>query len=238
MAKETATYQQLQSILAHEGCPICRLSLQAVSTYLDTLLWESSTDLNVYELLTASLGFCGRHSRELLTFEGQRLAAAVVERTALLAAIRRLPDFATTTTGSAPPQFRLWPPRQQAKEQPSGHQILSGSVKPCPACGRQADEAARGIEVLLAHLGEFSGPLLAAGGLCLPHFVQATRAAGTQERAALLDIEQRAWTDLAGHLEEFIGKHKDHQHAEPISEQGRLALERTIAALTGEYPAR
>jgi hypothetical protein len=30
----------------------------------------------------------------------------------------------------------------------------------------------------------------------------------------------------------------DHLHAEPISEPARLAVERTIAALTGEYPVR
>jgi hypothetical protein len=204
---------------------------------LDTLLWESSTDLNMAELLTASLGFCGRHSRELLTFGGQRLAVAVVERTALLAAIRRLPELASSTPEQSPSRLRLWQTRQGTK-QPVEPLALSNTVKPCPACVRQADEEARGIQVLLAHLAEFAGPLLAAGGLCLPHFVQATRAADVQGRATLLEIQQRVWADLAGHLEEFIGKHKDHQHADPISEPGRLAVERTIAALTGEYPVR
>src|SRR5262245_33754158 len=97
MRDTTATYQRLQLQIVQPGCPICGLCQEAVTTYLDTLLWESSTDLNVNAMLNASLGFCGRHSRELLNFGGQRLAAAVVERTSLLAALRVLPELAAST---------------------------------------------------------------------------------------------------------------------------------------------
>ena len=248
MKKETATHQRLQSILAQEGCPICGLCQEAVNTFLDTLLWESSTDLNVHEMLSASLGFCGRHSRELLTFGGQRLAVAVVERASLLVAIRRLPDLAAATGEPAharmrsplrsPLRFCPWQARQAARVQPGKHSDLPCGIKPCPACVRESNEEVRGIEVLLAHLEEFSGPLLAAGGLCLPHFVQATTAAGDLDRQTLLAIEQHVWTNLAEHVEEFIRKHMDHHHAEPIGDRARLAVERTIAALTGEYPVR
>jgi hypothetical protein len=234
MEKVTATYQRLQSIIVHTGCPICALSQQAVTTFLSTLLWESSNDLNVSEMLTESLGFCGRHSREMLSFGGQRLAVAVVERLSLLAAIRRLPEVATCTGTAAPSWFQLWQPRQAVKEQPRARLEFSCDIKPCPACVRAASEAARGIEELVAHLDELSSLLLAAGGLCLPHFVQAMYAADAVQRERLLTIEQRAWTDLAADLEEFIRKHMDHHHAEPVSERARLAVERAIAGLTGE----
>jgi hypothetical protein len=238
MANVTATHQKLQSILAKPGCPICALSQQAVNTYLDTLLWESSTDLNVFELLSESLGLCGRHSRQLLEFGGQRLAAAVIERTALLAAIRRLPELASPPPEPEPSRLRFWPALLGTRQQPVGPPTLPDTIKPCLACVRQWDEEGRAIVILLAHLHEFSGPLLAAGGLCLPHFIQAARTAGPRERAQLLSIQQQVWNELYGHLEEFIREHKFHSHTEPISEQGRLAVERTIAALTGEYPAR
>ncbi len=202
MGKQTATYQRLQSILIHsaflgapnepcrQACPICTLCQQAVTTYLDTLLWESSNDLNLHDMLIASLGFCGRHSRELLTFGGQRLAVAVVERASLLAAIRRLPDLAAGD-GPAPARFRLWPTRHGARPQAGKQGDLPPDIQPCPACERQANEAARGIDVLLAHLEEFADPLLANGGLCLPHFAQAARARDPVGRASLLAIEQR-----------------------------------------------
>lgn len=236
MPKDSATYQQLQQIIAQPGCAVCGLSQQAVNNYLDTLLWESSTDFNLQSILSASLGFCGRHSRQLLTFGGQRLAAAVVERMSLLAALRRLPELAAAVE-PPPSRFRLGQPRSRSKGQPA-RAGLPDSIEPCPACLREAAEEARGIAVLLQHLDEFSGPLLNAGGLCLPHFMQATRAADVRQRAVLLEIEQRVWSDLSALLEEFIRKHMDHHHREPIGEQARLAVERTIAALTGEYPVR
>jgi hypothetical protein len=238
MAKVTATHQKLQSILTKAGCPICRLSQAAVREYLDTLLWESSTDLNVYALLSASLGLCGRHSRELLNFGGQRLAAAVVERTALLAALRRLPELASPSAAQPASRLVRWQARLGSKPQRAGRPSWPDSIQPCLACVRETDEEARGIEILLAHWREFSDPLLAAGGLCLPHFIQATDVAAAAERESLLAIQQQVWNELAAHLEEFIAKHKSYNHAEPISEEGRLAVERTIAALTGEYPVR
>lgn len=236
MTKETATYQQLQQLIAQPGCPLCGLAQQAVSTYLDTLLWESSTDFNLQTILAASLGFCGRHSRQLLTFGGQRLAAAVVERMALLAAIRRLPELIDAAE-PPPARFRLGKLRSRTQAQPA-QSGLSDSIQPCPACLREAAETERGVEVLLKHLDDLSSPLRTAGGLCLPHFIQTTRAAPAPQRAVLLAIQQAVWHDLAGHLEEFIRKHMDHHHADPISDPARLSVERTIAALTGEVPVR
>lgn len=236
MQDKTATYQRLQSIIVGQGCPICHLSQEAVTSYLDTILWESSTDLNVHEMLTASLGLCGRHSRELLTFGGQRLAAAVVERAALLAARRRLPELVESAT--APSRFRLWQFRRLPATEAGERTQLPRGVKPCPACVRQTNEEERGVQVLLAHVEEFSAPLQAAGGLCLPHFFQATGAASEADRKILITIEQRAWATLSGNLEEFIQKHMSHRHSEPISEQAREAVERAIAGLTGEYPVR
>ncbi|HXF61875.1 MAG TPA: DUF6062 family protein [Caldilineaceae bacterium] len=235
-SERTAVYQQLQEIINKPGCPICGLSQLAVHTYLDMLLWESSTDLNVQEMLVASVGFCGRHSRQLLTFDGQRLAAAVVERASLLAALRRLPELAAPS-GEPPARFSFGKARPKAKAQPARPDLPAG-VEPCPACIRQWSEEARGIDMLLKHLDEFAEPLLNAGGLCLPHFVQAAHTAEPPARATLLTIEQTVWTELAGLLEEFIRKHMEHHHTDPISDQARLAVERTIAALTGEYPVR
>lgn len=235
MRDTTAAYQRFQEIITEQGCPVCGLSRYAVHVYLDTVLWESSTDVNLSAILVESIGFCGRHSRQLLTFGGQRLAAAVVERTALLAAIRRLPELAAS---DEPPDRRFRWAQLWSGSPPPAPLDLPASIQPCPACVRERVEEARGVEVLLTHLDEFSGPLLTAGGLCLPHFVQATRAADGAARATLLAIQQQAWTDLTENLEEFIRKHMDHLHNEPISNQARLAVEHTIAGLTGQYPVR
>lgn len=235
MRDNTATYQRFQEIIAEPGCPVCGLSLHAVRVYLDTLLWESSTDVNLSAMMAASLGFCGRHSRQLLSFGGQRLAAAVVERLSLLAAMRRLPELASASP--APRRSRL----DQLLGRPPAlppFVDLSTVVDPCPACVRQQTEETRGVDVLLKHLDEFAGPLRRAGGLCLPHFIQTTRAADDPARTTLLAIQQQVWASLAGDLETFIRQHIEHHHTEPISDPARMAVERTIAGLTGDIPAR
>lgn len=236
MRDTTATYQRLQLQIVQPGCPICGLCTEAVTTYLDTLLWESSTDLNVTAMLKASLGFCGRHSRELLTFGGQRLAAAVVERTSLLATLGVLPELATSATKPS----STWFGRRQTRQPGTAGEDarMPEGTKLCPACVRQRNEEERAVTSLLAHLDEFSEPLLAAGGLCLPHLVLTVTAAKPAARTKLVTLQQAAWEALAANLEEFIRKHNQIHHREPISEPGRLAVERTIAALTGEFPVR
>lgn len=237
MRDTTATYQQFQLLVEQHGCPVCALSEQAVHVYLDTLLWESSTDLNLHAMLVASLGFCGRHSRQLLTFGGQRLAAAVVERASLLAATWRLPELAIPAEAPPSPRSRLgrlWPWAKAPAVRPT----LPADIQPCPACVRQFAEEERGVEVLLAHLDEFAGPLLRAGGLCLPHFIHATHAAGVDARATLLAVQQKAWAELAANMEEFIRKHNEHHHSDPIGDPARLAVEHTIASLTSASGVR
>lgn len=240
MKDTTAAYQRLQTLILEKGCPVCHLSQEVATTYLDTILWESSTDLNVHNMLTASIGFCGRHSRALLDFGGQRLAAAVVERASLLAAIHRLPDLTAAAVQAPASQFRLWPARQGDTTEASAgaRPAMPGGIQPCPACVREITEENRAIQVLLAHMGEFSAPLLEAGGLCLPHFLQTMRRAHERERAVLSSIQQEAWAGLSSDLEQFIRKQMHHHQSDPISEPARHAVERTIDALTGTFPVR
>ncbi len=190
----------------------------------------------MHELLTASLGFCGRHSRELLTFGGQRPAAAVVERSSLLAAIRRLPELVADAGSPPPSQFRLWGVRHQPQARKGEQPPLPDSIKPCPACVRQIDEESRGIKILLAHLEEFTSPLLTAGGLCLPHFLQAVSIANHTEREALLNIQQSVWATLAENLDEVHPQADAPPSRRTDQRTGALAVERTIDGLTGHIP--
>ena len=93
-----ATYQQLQIALQNAGCPICRLGQEAGRSYLDGLLWESVNDPRIQREIAEGGGFCGRHSRELLTFPGSRLGAAILERAVLRQALQALDDAGAKQT--------------------------------------------------------------------------------------------------------------------------------------------
>lgn len=235
MSKSSATYQQLQTIMAEPGCPICAHGLQAARAYLDSLLWESVNDAGIRESLVASLGFCGRHSRELLTFSGERVGVAILQRAALQAAVSRLEQSPPPAQPTLIQRFQdtfAGPERPASEAGPS-----PSSQQSCPACIHQDQAEARGLETLLAHLvGDLDEPLRSAGGLCRPHLQQALQSEREPRvRGILTQLHRQVWDEIIAQLGEFIRKNDHRFHAEKIIEPERAAVERSIAILTGEY---
>ena len=236
MTKQSATYQQLQSALAQTGCPICQLGQQTGHSYLDGILWESVNDPSTRAKLTSSLGFCGRHTRETLTFAGEKLGVAIIQRAVLQEVARRLQTLAI-------PQRTFFQRIQdQWRNQPDATSTASplNATSPCPACVQQAAGEKRALQVLLEHLQQdLDEPLRKAGGLCLPHLQDALQECRQPEvAAALIELQQAAWQDLGAHLSEFIRKNDHRFQGEKITEGERAAVDRAVAALTGEYPIR
>ncbi len=234
---QSATYQQLQLALKKVGCPICQLGQQTGHGYLDSILWESVNDPGTRAKLTESLGFCGRHTRETLTFAGEKLGVAIIQRAVLQEVARRLP------VASAMPQRTILQRIQdQWRNQPDAPQADSplNPTCPCPACVQQAAGEKRALHVLLEHLQQdLDEPLRSAGGLCLPHLQDALEECRQPEiAAALIQIQQAVWQDLGTHLSEFIRKNDHRFQGEKITEGERAAVDRAVAALTGEYPIR
>lgn len=234
MTTQSATYQQLQLVLAEEGCPICRLSHELVHKYLDGLLYESVNDPGIRAALVESLGFCHRHSRELLTFPGERAGVAIVQRAVLQEALRRLPILAA----EAPPTFlqKLQDRFAISNELPEQERSIATYQEACPACSQQAQVEQRALQTLVEKLvDDLAEPLQTAGGLCLPHLEQALRTSQQPAtRTLLLQLHQTLWEQLVGHLSEFIRKQDHRFRREPITDDERAAVERSIAVLTGE----
>jgi hypothetical protein len=233
----SATYRQLQAALETPGCPVCHLGQKAGRNYLDGLLWESVTDPDVSAGLVNSLGFCGRHSRESLSFSGRRLGVAITQQTMLRAAVRGLEKH------PAPSGPTLWQRVQGGlarNRRPAAGEGRFPSLQPCPPCIIQEEAEERALQALLAHfLEDLDEPLQAAGGLCWPHLQEALRLCRQPPvHAALIDLHRRLWQDLIAHLGEFIRKNDHRFHAEEIDDEERAAIERSILLLTGEYPIR
>jgi hypothetical protein len=238
MAKQSTTYQQLQTIMTGTGCPICRLSQQAVHSYLASLLWESVNDPAIRQQLNQSLGFCGSHSRELLTFNGEWLGVAIIQRSLLQEVLRRISDPASAP--ARPPLLAQWQEKLFSTGSTGSERAVAPATKPCPACVQHAEVEARGLETILKHLhDDLAEPLRRAGGLCLPHLEQALAAnPKAAVRAELLEIQQQLWSELVGHLDEAIRKYDHRFRNEKMTEAERLSVERAIYGLTGEEPAQ
>lgn len=228
MAKDSFYYQELRQMLQKPGCPICHVGRKAAHSQIDALLYDSVTDKDSREKLAESMGFCAAHSRELLSFPGERLGATIVEWAVLREAQRRLQR---STPASAPGI------RQRLRGQPAGESSLA-PAGPCPVCKNQAELEARSLRELLEHLiGDFDGPLRAAGGLCWPHLELAMRSASDPARhAALVQLHGEVWQVLVDQMGEFIRKRDYRFSGETISDEETVAVEKAITVLTGAYP--
>lgn len=228
MSQPSYYYQELQEMLQQPGCPICHVGRKVARSQLDALLYDSVTDKESREKLVDSMGFCSAHSRELLSFPGERLGATIIEWALLREAQRRL-------KASAPAAGASW--RQRLLGQGAASSALAAD-DPCPVCAHQAEIEARSLRELLEHLlGDLEKPLAAAGGLCWPHLELAMRSASDPRvHSALVSLHDQVWQGWIDQMAEFIRKRDYRYSQETISDQESAAVERSIEALTGLYP--
>ena len=197
--------------------------------YLDALLFESVNDPDIRAKLATAFGFCGRHHREMLTFQGERLGVAIIERALLSEALTRL-DRDGAALGST--TRKRWPRWGGAETSSS-----AASETACPACAQEVEAEQRLMPVLLKHLeGDLDGPLREAGGLCWLHLRQALAAppANARTRTLLVALHRQAWEELAGHLDEFIRKRDYRYSHEPVAAVEAQAIEDAMDALSGK----
>lgn len=228
MSQPSYYYQELQEMLQQPGCPICHVGRKVARGQLDALLYDSVTDKESREKLASSMGFCRAHSRELLSFPGERLGATIIEWALLREAQRRL-------KASAPAAGASW--RQRLRGQGAAASSLAAD-DPCPVCTHQAEIESRSLRELLEHLlGDLERPLAAAGGLCWPHLELAMRSASDPRvHSALVSLHDQVWQGWIDQMGEFIRKRDYRYSQETITDQESAAVERSIEALTGLYP--
>ena len=228
MSQQSYFYQELKEMLQQPGCPICHVGYKVARSQLDALLYDSVTDKDSREKLAGSMGFCSAHSRDLLSFPGERLGATIIEWALLREAQRRL-------KGSAPAAGSSW--RLRLRGQPSASSSLAAE-DPCPACTHKAEIEARSLRELLEHLvGDLEKPLAAAGGLCWPHLDLAMRSANDPRvHSALVNLHDQVWQGWIDQMGEFIRKRDYRYSQETITDEETAAVERSIEIMTGAYP--
>jgi hypothetical protein len=235
MSKQSAYYQELQVMLEKPGCPVCHAGYKAARQLLENLLWGSVNDPATREELDQAMGFCGQHSRDLLTFSGERLGTAIIQQAILKEALRRVED-------SADPPQRTWLQRFQAGVgRPDSDPADSSPLRSkgsCPICQHQYVQETRSLEALVEHLvDDLNRPLLAAGGLCWDHLGRALAMSHDPTAyRALVALQAQIWQGVIRDLGEFIRKRDYRFSSEPISDAEGASMQRSMAILTGEYP--
>lgn len=227
---ETQGNHDLFEAFSESGCPVCRLSLRAVSQYMNSTNYDALGDPEIRARFEASLGFCNLHAHQWLE-EAFVLGTAQMFRDVIRAVERDLKgqDFRGGGLGG----------RMNALlGKPGGHASASPvrqPTRPCPACEVLEETESRLIRTLVKGLAgeQFRTAYAESDGLCLPHLRAALGNASRQEafdslKARALATQER----LLGDLDETIRKHDYRfQHEPAAGEKG--SPERAVAYVAG-----
>ncbi|NLX08815.1 MAG: hypothetical protein GXY36_04100 [Chloroflexi bacterium] len=211
----------LYEAFAKPGCPVCRLAVDSVHHYLDSVIYEYVTKPHTHEGLRAARGFCQQHAWHVI---------AEINASALGVAVLYEGLFRTLLNEMGG-ESKLGAKRQIA-------QALNAlkPQAPCPACTHQATVEDHLLRNLIDHIDqdEFADAFRRSEGLCLPHLRLALdRRADTDKQARLLSLEQAIWQQLQVDLDEFIRLHDYRFEREDMGVAGtspRRAIEQSVGA--------
>jgi hypothetical protein len=219
MKLSSRAYDLFQTF-SQPGCPVCRLTLDSVHHYLDSVIYEYVIEPDMHAAVRAARGFCPTHAWHIQEEINAAAMGIAVLYEGLVRTLLREMGEVDPTDGK----------RKIAQ--------AANALKPqakCPACIHQATVEEHLLRNLLDHIHEdkFAEGFRQSAGLCLPHLRQAIERRGdTAAKARIIALQQDIWARLQHDLEEFIRK-QDYQFAnEDMGEEG-TSPRRVIEQIAG-----
>ncbi len=228
---ETQGNHDLFDAFARPGCPVCHLSLRAVSQYMNSTNYDALGDPAIRAQFEASLGFCNLHAHQWLD-EAFVLGTAQMFRDVIRSVERDLKSQSFRGGGLAGRMTSLLGGRDGANASTSP---VRRPARPCPACEVREETETRLTRTLLKGFAEeqFRTAYAESDGLCLPHLRMALAGAPRQEAFESLKARALATQEtLLAHLDETIRKHDYRFQHEPAAEE-RGSPERAVAWVAG-----
>ena len=208
------------------GCPVCRLSTEAVDAYLTSVCYEQVNDLDLREQLRSAGGFCRAHAERFIQQRLGQLAAAIVYRDVLNTARKRLGWPAGPGAAA-----RCWRRCSAAR---------TASVRTVPRLprlrgrGRSRGPLPRASSATACATRPSASEYQAGDGLCLPHIDQALQ---TDDDGAVALAE--AAVEMLGTI---VGRpRRVHPEArlplpEAVWDGGEDTPERAVERAVGHHP--
>jgi len=232
----TKSYYDLRDALALPGCPICRVSSEAVNRYIDGLIYEKVNDPGLRSALREARGFCQRHAWGLVR-HGAALGTAIMMRDVVRALQRTLAES----------RFRNVPllSLSRVQETLDAQQPRSSTAEavaalkpqsPCPICTHETEVEGGLVASFIENLEGEKGLLPAyreSSGFCLNHFRQVlTRIGDEAMYGVIVGAQQEIWQELEHQLSELIRKSDYRFSDEELGAEGVSWL-RSIMAVSG-----
>jgi len=234
----------LRLALQQAGCPVCRCCFDHETRYLRFLLWENVNDLGTRVRMAQSLGFCGRHARQMLEMEreelGSMLGNSIIYEGLVHLALLRVRDTIALIekeelSRNALSRFLCRLGYSLFGRTPERHRFLSPE-KGCRVC-ELGDETARHYGNVLAEMlcyDEYRDLYQRSDGVCLPHLRVIVQSVGSSSGLEfLLSSTSKCLDKLEADLEALGRKHTVHHDNELAGECDGSSLDRAVALLAG-----
>jgi hypothetical protein len=227
--RDKAGYE-LHLALRHPGCPICRLTNQAVARYLESTSYENVNDLSVREELRAAQGWCAVHAARWLE-QLDALGTAIIYKDVLDTARRALREARPVPAAAEAAPDLLGKLRGLVGSGSAPHpgSAIAEALEPtgtCPACAQMRTSERH-------YLGAFSGALASPAflvayrphptGICLPHLRAVLRGLPDPALvAALVEAQAAILARTSAALAEVIRKNDYRFRQEPRGDEFRV----------------
>jgi hypothetical protein len=233
--------------LGQAGCPVCRVTRQAVSAYLEAISYESVNDVSVRERLGRSLGYCAPHGQEWLGLKDS-LGTALIYNDVFGRVLTAL-EAAGSSPGQEPPGAgSLLGMVQKALGGGSTSNGLGRAIadaiepsEPCPACRYASEIEQRLVAACVAGLTykRFREAYQAHDmGLCLLHFRALLRRLTRQPLVSTLVGMQVAHLRRSrADLSEVIRK-GDYRYRDEARGEEYQAPARSVEQAAGRLPSQ
>jgi hypothetical protein len=218
--------EQLLEAMAKSGCPMCRHVAAVAPRYLDSLLYQHTTDRAYRDRFIKGGGFCARHVRDAVVADaagnGDGVGAAIFIRSQLAARKRALEGAGGFRAGK----------RIHEASQPAWA---------CPVCENEvaSSESAAGRLVDHAKTDGAWREQLESCAWCLTHLghlLASAAASGGDSLDALRDRQLELMADLDGRLE-ALAHDSSHGRRDRLTPEVRASLHAAADVLAGTDPA-
>ena len=207
------------------GCPVCRIGSQTVRRQLKSLFYEYVNDREMRANLVKSLGFCGEHTRLLLSHKiADGLGASIIYEHLVKVILREFPASASNVQ-----------PKELSRKINSFVSASEG-LGECQACTRRAEAVNYTLSQIVGALDNTTllDALEKSDGFCFPHLSQLLlQTPKPADVNFLLTFTKNKLETRKAEMAEVIRKNDHHHSSEVISAEEAIAWKKAMVMLSG-----
>jgi hypothetical protein len=215
--------EALVDALTASGCPMCKYVARVAPQYLDSLLYQHTTDRAYRDRFLEGGGFCGRHARAAVEADtagnGDGVGGGIFLRSQLGARRRALAG-----AGGFRPAKRIREATRPAWD--------------CPVCENERSQSASAAQRLVRHANKDDAwrDWVMSAAWCVAHLGDVLAAAADEGRGALAELraaQLALMEDIEGRLD-TLAHDSSHGRRDRLTPEVRASVREAADLLAGE----